>query len=299
VGCAENDVSLIANARSALSNANVTPPVYLQRKNLRGVHHGMSRTGRVFRPTHESAKMGATNDEEPAMPKFLLLMNYGAEGVEPMTTWAQEDIKAHIDFQHALGKELTDNGELVDAQGLAGPELAKTVTFNGVGAPVVTDGPFPEYKEFLAGYWLVDLETPERAIEIAAKASAAPGPSGVPISQPIEVREVMIAVIRRFGDFAAAEDAVQEALLAAAMHWPQDGLPDNPRGWLIQVAVRQMTDQIRSEQARRAVWPDGAYVRQSDSGAQSGHRRGHGPRACRRVGAAGGTRRTAGRPLPA
>jgi hypothetical protein len=128
------------------------------------------------------------------MPKFLLLMNYGGgECTEPMTNWAPEDIKAHIEFQHALGKELADNGELVDAQGLSGPELAKIVTSNGAGAPVVTDGPFPESKEFLAGYWLVDVETAERAVEIAAKASAAPGPGGVPISQPIEVRELMSA----------------------------------------------------------------------------------------------------------
>jgi hypothetical protein len=139
--------------------------------------------------------MDATNGEEPDMPKFLLLMNYsGGENCdEPMSTWAPEDIKAHIDFQHTLGKELTDKGELVDAQGLSGPELAKIVTFGGVGAPVVTDGPFPESKEFLAGYWLVDVDSPERAIEIAATASAAPGPGGTPIKQPIEVRELMSA----------------------------------------------------------------------------------------------------------
>jgi hypothetical protein len=108
-----------------------------------------------------------------------------------MTNWAAEDIKAHIDFQHALNKELTDSGELVDAQGLAGPELAKFVTFDGAGAPVVTDGPFPESKELLAGYRMVDVESEARAVEIAAKASAAPGPGGVPIRQPIEVRRVM------------------------------------------------------------------------------------------------------------
>jgi len=62
---------------------------------------------------------------------------------------------------------------------------------------------------------------------------------------------VLGAVIRRFGDFGAAEDAVQEALIAAALQWPRDGMPDNPRGWLIQVAARRMTDRLRSEQARR------------------------------------------------
>ncbi|MET1075156.1 MAG: YciI family protein [Umezawaea sp.] len=128
------------------------------------------------------------------MPRFMLLMSYAKiEGVEPITSWAPGDIKAHIDFQHALAQELTDKGELVDGQGLAGPELARIVVFKGEGAPVVTDGPFPEAKEFLAGYWTVDVESPDRALEIAAKASAAPGPDGVPIGQPIEVREVMSA----------------------------------------------------------------------------------------------------------
>ncbi len=63
--------------------------------------------------------------------------------------------------------------------------------------------------------------------------------------------QVLGAVVRRFGDFAAAEDAVQEALLAGATQWPNAGLPDNPRGWLIHVAARRMTDEIRSSVARR------------------------------------------------
>jgi hypothetical protein len=138
--------------------------------------------------------MGAPDVEEHDMPKFLLLMNYAEiEGVPPITEWSPEDIKTHIDFQHELGQELTAAGEFVDGQGLAGPESAKIVTFRGQGAPVVTDGPFLESKEFLAGYWMVDVENEARAIEIAAKASAAPGPDGVPIGQQIEVREVMSA----------------------------------------------------------------------------------------------------------
>jgi len=137
--------------------------------------------------------MGATSDEEPDMTKFLLLQNYGPTATcdLPMTDWAPGDIKAHIDFQLALNDELTANGELVDAEGLAGPELARFVTSDGVGAPVVTDGPFPESKELLAGYRMVDVESEARAIEIAAKASAAPGPDGVPIQEAIEVRQVM------------------------------------------------------------------------------------------------------------
>src|SRR6266700_2803070 len=132
--------------------------------------------------------------KEPNM-KFLLLQNYegGAGCTVPMTEWTPEDIKAHIDFQHSLNQELIDKGELVDAQGLAGPALAKFVTYDGVGAPVVTDGPFAESKELLAGYRMVDVESEERAIEIAARASASPGHRGVPIQQPIEVRQVLDA----------------------------------------------------------------------------------------------------------
>jgi len=127
--------------------------------------------------------------------RFMLLQNYGQveSDCAPMTEWTPADIKAHIEFQQALNTELTERGELVDAQGLAGPELAKFVVWDGEGAPVVTDGPFPEAKELLAGYRLVDVETAERAVEIAARASAAPGSNGLPIRQPIEVRQVLSA----------------------------------------------------------------------------------------------------------
>ena len=127
--------------------------------------------------------------------RFMLLQNYGEveSGCAPMTEWSPGDIKAHIDFQQALNAELAELGELVDAQGLSGPEQAKFVVWDGAGAPVITDGPYPEAKELLAGYRLIDVETAERALEIAARASAAPGPDGVPIQQAIEVREVLSA----------------------------------------------------------------------------------------------------------
>ena len=115
--------------------------------------------------------------------RFMLLQNYGevGSGSAPITEWSPVDIKAHIDFQHALNHELSQSGELVDAQGLAGPDQAKFVVSDGINPPVITDGPFPESKELLAGYRLIDVETAARAIEIAAKASAAPGPNGLPI----------------------------------------------------------------------------------------------------------------------
>jgi hypothetical protein len=129
--------------------------------------------------------------------RFMLLQSYGEteSNCPPVTEWKPEDIRAHVDFQIALNAELTGLGELVDAQGLAGPEQAKfVVAANGAGgAPVVTDGPYPETKELLAGYRTVDVETLERAVEIAAQVSAAPGPDGVPIRATIEVRQIMSA----------------------------------------------------------------------------------------------------------
>jgi hypothetical protein len=124
--------------------------------------------------------------------RFMLLQNYARiEGVEPMSQWKPDEIQAHIGYQIRVNAELTERGELVDAQALTGPEVARFVTYDGTGAPVVTDGPFAEFKELLAGYRIVDVESPERAVEIAAQVSAAPGPDGHALKQPIEVREVM------------------------------------------------------------------------------------------------------------
>ncbi|GGN91038.1 YciI family protein [Nocardia rhizosphaerihabitans] len=127
--------------------------------------------------------------------KYMLVKTYSdaAYCSTPLPEWAPEDIAAHIDFQRALGEQLAAAGELVDAQGLAGPEQAMVVCSDGSSTPVVTDGPFPETKEFLAGYWIVDVDSPERAIEIAAQASAAPGPGGKPLGEYIEVRQIMSA----------------------------------------------------------------------------------------------------------
>ena len=125
--------------------------------------------------------------------RFMLLQNYGPVGSDcaPITNWPPEDIKAHIEFQKTLNQELLERGELVDAQALTWPEQAKFVVCDGTSAPVVTDGPYPETKELLAGYRMIDVESAERALEIAALASAAPGEHGVPTRTPIEVRQVM------------------------------------------------------------------------------------------------------------
>jgi hypothetical protein len=126
--------------------------------------------------------------------KYMLMMHAPrGTGDWQVGNWPPEDLRAHINFMKRFGKELSDSGELVGAEGLAAPGQARIVRAGKGGAPEVTDGPFPEAKEFLAGYWIVDCETKERAYEIAARASAAPGKGGVPLNMAIEVREVMSA----------------------------------------------------------------------------------------------------------
>ena len=124
--------------------------------------------------------------------RFMLMMHAprGNTGDYQATSWNPEDLRAHIGFMHSLNRELTKNGELVDVQGLDTPGEARVVRVGKNGSPAVTDGPFPETKEFLAGYWIVDVDKPQRAYEIAAKVSAAPGPGGTPLIIPVEVRQV-------------------------------------------------------------------------------------------------------------
>jgi hypothetical protein len=127
------------------------------------------------------------------MPRYLLIVDYRPGVVEaPMDEWRPEEIAAHMDYYGAQMKEIRDSGELVGDAALTGPEYAKVVTSDG-GVPVITDGPFAEFKEMLAGYQLVDVESEARALEIAAQISAVPGPGGVPLQQPITVRRVMDA----------------------------------------------------------------------------------------------------------
>ena len=127
--------------------------------------------------------------------RYMLLQDYApaANCDLPMPEWDPEEIEAHIAFQQALNEELLSTGELVEANGLAGPEAVRTVVWTGTGSPVITDGPFPESKEVVAGYRLVDVESEDRALEIAAKSSAAPGPKGVGMGVRIEVRRVLSA----------------------------------------------------------------------------------------------------------
>lgn len=122
--------------------------------------------------------------------KYILMMAGTKAGVDGYRAWSQKDIQEHFAFLGRLNKDLKDSGEFVVNEGLAGPEQAKVVRGTKDGMPV-TDGVFPEAKEFLVGYWIVDVETSERAYEIAARLSAGPGPGGTTLSMPIEARQIM------------------------------------------------------------------------------------------------------------
>ena len=125
--------------------------------------------------------------------RYMLMMHAPrGSGDWAVPQWSPDDIKAHIGFMHQLNSELTNAGELVSAEGLAMPGEAKLVRAGKNGIPV-TDGPFPESKEFLAGFWIVDVEKPERAYAIAAKVSSAPGPGGKPLIIPVGGRQVVNA----------------------------------------------------------------------------------------------------------
>jgi hypothetical protein len=124
--------------------------------------------------------------------KYILMMTGTKVGVDAYRAWPDKDVQAHFAFLNGLNKELRESGEFVATQPLAGPDEAKVVRAGKDGAPI-TDGVFPEAKEFLLGYWIVDVESPERAYEIAARLSAGPGPGGVPTNMPIEVRQIMTA----------------------------------------------------------------------------------------------------------
>jgi hypothetical protein len=147
----------------------------------------MSRIPCVLRLPYESAgtslKMKGAEDM-----KYILLMSGTKAGVDTYHAWSKKGIEAHMAVLRSISQELTESGEFVATQGLAGPDEAKVVRGEKNGIPV-TDGIFPESKEFLLGYWIVDVATPERAYAIAGRISVAPGPGGVSTNIPIEVRQ--------------------------------------------------------------------------------------------------------------
>jgi hypothetical protein len=126
--------------------------------------------------------------------KYMLMMSAKKTDFDWYAKWTTEDLRAQAAFMRAFSKELKDSGTFVATEGLAFPDQAKLVRAGSDGEPI-TDGVFPESKEFLAGYWIVDVEDAEQAYRIAARASAAPGPGGAPANMPIEVRQVMSTAV--------------------------------------------------------------------------------------------------------
>ena len=121
--------------------------------------------------------------------KYMVMRNTMKAG-EGVPVWPKEDLQTHIAFMMGLNQELHERGELVSAEGLSFPNQAKLVRAGKDGRPI-TDGVFPESKEFLAGFWIIDVDSPERAYAIAARISAAPGSGGAPLNMPIELRPIM------------------------------------------------------------------------------------------------------------
>ncbi len=122
--------------------------------------------------------------------KYMLMMHTPRDVEGGVLSWPPEDVKNMIEYQYELDRKITEAGEMVMNEGLTFPAEARIVRADAQGVPVVTDGPFPESKEFLIGFWIVDVATPERAYEIAAMASACPGLGGEPLNMPIEVRPI-------------------------------------------------------------------------------------------------------------
>jgi len=122
--------------------------------------------------------------------KYILMMSGKKSDFDGYSKWSKQDLQANVAFMRAFSQELKDSGVFVSTEGLGWPSEAKLVRAGKNGEPI-TDGVFPESKEFLAGYWIIDVDSPEQAYQIAARASQAPGPGGNPGNMPIEVRPVL------------------------------------------------------------------------------------------------------------
>jgi hypothetical protein len=127
--------------------------------------------------------------------KYMLIMNSPRDGYDQYMSWPKEILEANGAFMGAITKKMQEAGELVGTAGLASPKQAKLVRTGKDGKPI-TDGVFPESKEFLAGYWIIDVDSTERAYQIAAEVSTAPGATVIVGGKPvdyfwIEVREIM------------------------------------------------------------------------------------------------------------
>lgn len=122
--------------------------------------------------------------------KYILMMAGMKADFDGYARWTKQDLQANVAFMRAFAKELKDSGVFVSTEGLSWPSEAKLVRAGKNGEPI-TDGIFPESKEFLAGYWIIDVDSAEQAYKIAARVSQAPGPGGRPGNMPIEVRPIL------------------------------------------------------------------------------------------------------------
>ena len=121
--------------------------------------------------------------------KFMVQMNV-KPGPYQMEGWWQEDVKRMVGFMDEINADLKAKKQLVVAEGLVSPEEARLVKANDDGSPSVTDGPFAESKEFIAGFWIIDVKDADEAYRFAARVSLCPGPGGNPLHMPLEVRQV-------------------------------------------------------------------------------------------------------------
>lgn len=121
--------------------------------------------------------------------KFMVQMNV-KRGPYQMEGWSPDDVKRMVGFMNELNTGLKASKQFVAAEGLVSPDQARLVTAQEDGSPSVTDGPFAESKEFIAGYWIVDVKDADEAYRFAARVSSCPGPGGKPLNMPVEVRQV-------------------------------------------------------------------------------------------------------------
>src|SRR6204780_3869082 len=122
--------------------------------------------------------------------KYILMMNATKSNFDLYAKWSKEDLRRNVAFMRAFSKELKDSGVFVATEGLGWPNEARIVRAGTDGEPV-TNGVFAESKEFLAAYWITDVEIPDQAYKIASRASAGPWPGGIAGNMPIEVRQVL------------------------------------------------------------------------------------------------------------
>jgi hypothetical protein len=121
--------------------------------------------------------------------KFMVQMNV-KKGPYQMEGWSRDDVKRMVGFMDELNRDLKAAGQMVSAEGLVSPDQARLVKANGDGSPSVTDGPFAESKEFIAGFWIIDVKNEDEAYRFAARVSSCPGPGGEPLNMPVEIRAV-------------------------------------------------------------------------------------------------------------